>query len=161
MQFVELSRESNNETLVASISEINGNTVLLTPAESLNNLKMSHTKGIKLDMNSTSRGLYQTIRNMKLAEDGTSALAQISLPKDSSHEHDTYYHVHPALFDGATFQLLNLLSDLDAGNWTPTRVSRAVMHRSSIPAWTYLVIIEDGLKMKSCQVELFDESGLP
>ena len=64
---------------------------------------------------------------MKLTEDGTSALARIGLPKDSTHEYDSYYHMHPGLLDGVTFQLLSLLSDLDGGTWTPDCISRAVI----------------------------------
>ena len=42
MQFVELSLESNNESVVCSISEINKNQVRTTPTESLNNIKTHH-----------------------------------------------------------------------------------------------------------------------
>ena len=108
-------------------------------------LKIRHTRTIELAMESSCHGVYQTIQNVNLADHGVSALAQIGLPKDSSHEHDTYYNAHPALLDGATFQLLSVLSDLDGGNWTPTGISRAVMYRCSNPTWSHLVIIEDKL----------------
>ena len=150
MQFVHLSPESSNETTVASISKINVNPVLFTPEESLMDLKMRHTRKIELALENSCHGVYQTIQSVNLADNGTSALAQIGLPIDSLHEHNTYYNVHPALLHSATFRLLSLLSDLDGGNWTATGISRAVMHSSSNPAWAHLVIIEDKLNIKSC-----------
>ena len=131
MQFVELSPENNNETIVSSISQINGNPVRFTPADSLNNLKMQHIQEIEVAMDNFCHDVYQTIQSVKLAEDGMSVLARIGLPSDSSHEHDIYYNVHPALFDGTTFQLLNLLSDFDGDNWIPARISHVAMHHSS------------------------------
>ena len=94
MHFVELSPESSSETIVASISKINGNPAVLTPSESLNDLKMKHTKDIQLAMDNSRHGVYWTIQSVKLAEGGMSVLAQIGLLKDSLHEHDNYYHVH-------------------------------------------------------------------
>ena len=107
MQFVMTSPDNSNVTTVASISKISGYPVIFTSAEFLNNLKMKHSQKIELTMGSSMDnscyGVHQTIQSVKLAEDGSSALAQIGLPRDSLHENDTYYHVHPALLEGATF----------------------------------------------------------
>ena len=160
MQFVELSLESNNESVVCSISEINKNQVRTTPTESLHKIKTRHIQEVKLAKGCCYNRAFQTIQSVRLADDRMSALAQIGLPADSSHEYDAHYHMHPALLDGATFQLFSFLSNFDGEIWSPAGISRVVLHRSGIPVWAHLVLVEDGMEIKSCRVELFDVNGL-
>ena len=150
--------DSSVESVVASISEVNAISVLPPPSASLQALKNSHTQKAELvNMGGMSfqRGAFQTIQSVNLSEDGASALAQIGLPAAFSHEHDAYYHMHPALLDGATFQLLNFVSGANGGICVPG-ISRVVMHHSGSPAWAHLELAKE-----STRVNLFDEAGYP
>ena len=104
--YSETSRDS--ELVVASIAEINAG--LSTPSsDPLIDLKDSHTREVaniqdrysRLAEAGYHRGAFQSINSVFLSEDGKSALGQIGLPEGFEHDHDAYYHAHPAVLEAA------------------------------------------------------------
>ena len=106
------------------------------------------------------RGAFQSIKPVLLSEDGKSALGCVSLPEGVEHDHDSYYHAHPAVLDGA-FQLINFMTKLlESVAWVPAGISRMVMyhdgelHNGEQGIWAHVTLVNDGLKVKSCGTNL-------
>ena len=91
------------------------------------------------------RGAFQSIESVWLSDDGKSALGQVCLPESWEHEHDGFYHAHPAVLDGV-FQMVGLLSeDLGDSVFSPSFVSRIVhktwkLHERD-HLWSYLCLV--------------------
>ena len=108
MEFFSESSE-DSELTVASIGEINAGLSAPSSTKLLSDLKDSHTQEVaniqdryaRLAEAGYHRGAFQSIKSVFLSEDGKSALGRIGLPVDFEHDHDAYYHAHPAVLDGA------------------------------------------------------------
>ena len=173
MEFCSESSE-DNELTVASIGEINAGLSAPSLTTLLSDLKASHTQEVaniqdryaRLAEAGYHRGAFQSIKSVFLSEDGKSALGRIGLPEGFEHDHDAYYHAHPAVLDGA-FQLIGFVAESMEGEaWVPAGISRVAMHRSGElhkqeqQIWAHVALVDDGPKMKTCDVSLFDEDGL-
>ena len=121
--------------MVASIAGVNARLSALT-MESLDNLKHQHTRKVmtiqehyaRLSWCFFHRGAFQSIKSVLLSEDGKSALGCVSLPEGVEHNHDAYYHAHPAVLDGA-FQLISFMTKLLEGvAWVSAGTSYMVMY---------------------------------
>ena len=171
MQFVD-SSEKSNKPVVCSIAEVQTN-VSTSVTVSLDRLKKNHLQEVENVQDryvrfaeaGFHRGAFQSIQSVLMSKDGKRALARIGLPEGTKHEHDSYYHAHPAVLDGA-FQLVGFVSNTmrEGEAWVPAGITRVISHGrldlcSDNLIWAHIELVDDGLKMKSCQIDLFDESG--
>ena len=177
MDFRSSGSAEEQDVVVASIGEVNFNTSSSTSAstsKSLAAIKESHTNEVanissrysRLADDGYHRGAFQSIQSVFLSSDGSkSALGQIGLPSGFDHEHDAYYHSHPAVLDGA-IQMIGFVSEpLEGEAWVPAGISRVVMHRTGSlhvrgEVWAHVSLVDDGTKMKSCSIDIFDAHGL-
>ena len=107
------------------------------------------------------RGAFQSIESVWLSDDSKSALGQICLPESWEHEHDAFYHAHPAVLDGA-FQMATVFFMSATETWVPARINSFMMHRAGKlhgqrKIWARVELEHDGPKMKLCNIDLLDE----
>ena len=174
MDFFSASSEEQS-AVVASIGQVNGHDTgsSVIDLKSLIDLKKSHTLEVanirsryaRLAEAGHHRGAFQSIHSVLLnKKDKRSVLGQLGLPEGIEHEHNAYYRVHPAVVDGA-FQLIGLMSELLEGeSWVPAGISRVVMYRQGSlhlrrVVWAHSALVEDGSKMKTCNIDMWDDHG--
>ena len=109
------------------------------------------------------RGAFQSIESVWLSDDGKSALGQVCLPESWEHEHDGFYHAHPAMLDGAIQMADFLMSTTEAEeSWVPAGISSVMMHKTGKlhgqrKIWARVWLENDSPKMKLCNIDLLDE----
>ena len=173
MEFHSKSPSSDQDTSVASIGEVSLRLLTPTALGSLEDLKQIHTQKVegiqdrcaRLSEAGYHRGPFQSIKSVSLNEEGNSALGCIGLPEDFDHDHNAYYHAHPAILDGAV-QMVGLLTDqLGEGEaWVPAGVSRVTMyavkefHNDKL-FWAHAKLEDDCPTMKLFDVEIIDHRG--
>ena len=170
MQFTDISMDKNNKSVVCSISEVHCRNLSTQANGHFEELKKGHLREVesiqdryaRLAKTGFHQGAFQSIQSLLLSENSKSAFARIGLPEGHEHEHDNYYHAHPAVLDGA-FQLLGFVSNTltEGETYVPAGINRVILHHqldccSNNKMLAHAELIDDGSKMNSC---VFDESG--
>ncbi|KAL7554746.1 hypothetical protein ACHAWF_018278 [Thalassiosira exigua] len=161
---------TDQDVVVASISDIKNMGHDAPSTEQLGVLFDRHTFQVtnihdrygRLAEAGYHKGAFQSIKSVSLSKDMTSALGRVSLPEGFKHDHDSYYHVHPAVLDGA-FQMIGFVSESMEGEaWVPPGISHVAMVRKPTKQelWAHLVLVDNGPRMKRCDLNLFDDNGL-
>ena len=159
--------------MVASIAGVNAG--LSAPTmESLDDLKHHHTREVTniqeryahLYQAGNQRSAFQSIKSVLLSEERKSALGCIGLPGGVEHDHDSYYHAHPAVLDGM-FQLITLVDQsLEGESWEPAGISCVSLqrtggfHQRDREILVHVMLVEDGLRVKSYDIQIFDQHGI-
>ena len=106
------------------------------------------------------RGAFQSIESVWLSDDSKSALGWLCLPDSwEEHDHDGFYHAHPAVLDGAIQMFGFLLSSTATEAWVPASISSFMMHRAGKlhgqrKIWVRVELEHDSPKMKLCNIDL-------
>jgi acyl transferase domain-containing protein/NADPH:quinone reductase-like Zn-dependent oxidoreductase/acyl carrier protein len=105
---------------------------------------------------------FQVVQQVRLAEDGRSALVSLALP-DAAPADSAGWLLHPVRLDGALQGLVELLAPgetEDGRAAVPVRFGRLVLRRNApVPVQAELLILHRGDRSGHCSVALRDGSG--
>ena len=164
----------HDDNMMASIGKFNTDIRITAPKfESLEDLRCWHTQRVpdiqgryaSLGEAGYHRHPFQSIKSVFLNKKGDSALGFISLPDDFMHDHDTYYLAHPAVLDGSLQMVSFVTKSLkESEAWVPAGITRMTMYHAGVlhqreGVWSLVTLVDEGSKIKSCNISLFDKDG--